>query len=341
MRTVQLKARGSLDHLEIVERSVPIPGDQEVIIKMQAASLNWKDILMIIGGFGVGDDIKLPFVPLSDGAGEVMQIGKNVSRVQLGDNVNPLFFQEWLAGQFTADAANSSLAGGRYEGILSEYVCLNENGVAKYPQHLTAIQAATLPCAGVTAWSALSQAGVKAGDVVVLQGTGGVSTQALKFAKAFGAEVIMTSSSNAKLERVKTMGADHLINYRDKPDWASEVTELTGGRGADIVLDVGGAETLQQSIHAVKVGGIIAVVGVLSGTVKDLVIPELMFKAIRLQGISVGSRKHYQDMVRAMELHDILPEVDKVFPMEQTSTALTYLQLANHVGKVVIDIEQR
>ncbi|NER82267.1 MAG: NAD(P)-dependent alcohol dehydrogenase, partial [Leptolyngbya sp. SIO1D8] len=292
-------------------------------------------------GFGIGDDIELPFVPLSDGAGEVVEVGKNVSRVQPGDKVNPLFFQEWLAGQFTAEVADSSLAGGRYEGILSEYVCLNENGVSKYPQHLTAKQAATLPCTGVTAWSALSQAGVKAGDIVLLQGTGGVSTQALKFAKAFGAEVIITSSSHAKLERVKTMGVDHLINYRDRPDWASEVAELTGGRGVDIVLDVGGAETLQQSIRAVKVGGVIAVVGVLSGAIKDLVIPELMFKAIRLQGISIGSREHYQDMVRAIELHGILPEVDKVFPMEQTSTALTYLQLANHVGKVVIDIEQR
>ncbi|MEM9904612.1 MAG: NAD(P)-dependent alcohol dehydrogenase [Cyanobacteria bacterium P01_D01_bin.44] len=339
MRTVQVEMRGAFDNLKIVDQPIPIPNDYEVLIKLQAASLNWKDMLMIMGGFGVGDDLELPFIPLSDGAGEVVSVGKQVTCVQPGDKVNPLFYQEWFSGQFTAEVAKSSLAGERYGGILSEYVCLNENGVTKYPKHLTAVQAATLPCTGVTAWSALSQTGVKSGDVVLLQGTGGISTQALKFAKAAGAKVIITSSSHTKLERIKAMGADHLINYRDTPDWASEAVKLTGGRGVDIVLDVGGAATLQQSINSVKVGGVIAIVGVLSGVMKDLVISELMFKSIRLQGISIGSREHYQDMVRAMELHSILPEVDKVFPMEQTSAALAYLQSASHVGKIVIDIK--
>lgn len=340
MRTVQVKARGSFDNLEIVEQPIPTPGDYEVSIKMHAASLNWKDMLMIIGGFGIGDDLELPFVPLSDGAGEVVSVGKQVTRVKPGDKVNPLFYQEWFSGPLTAEGASSSLAGGRYNGILSEYVCLNENGIEKYPKHLTPAQAATLPCTGVTAWSALSQAGAKAGDVILLQGTGGIATQALKLAKAADAEVIMTSSSHEKLERAKAMGADHLINYRDTPDWASEAIKITQGRGVDIVVDVGGAETLQQSINSVKIGGVIAIVGVLSGVMKDLVISDLMFKAIRLQGISIGSREHYQEMVSFMKRYGIVPEVDTIFPMEETSAALAYLQSAKHIGKVVIDITQ-
>jgi NADPH:quinone reductase-like Zn-dependent oxidoreductase len=338
MRTVQVTERGSLDNLVVVEQEKPTPGDNDVLVKLEAASLNWKDTLMVIGGFGVGDDLELPFVPVSDAAGEVVAVGNNVSQVQVGDKVNPLFYQEWQSGPFNADVAGSALGGGKYPGVLTEYVCLNEKGVAKYPRHLSAIQASTLPCAGVTAWSALSQAQVSAGDVVLLQGTGGVSTHALNFAKALGAEVIITSSSDKKLEKAKAMGADHVINYQTHPEWAAQALELTAGRGVDVVLDVGGAATLQQSIQAVKVGGTIAVVGVLSGIMKDLVIPELMFKAIRLQGISIGSRDHYQDMVRAMELHKIVPEVDKVFPLEQSAEALKYLQSASHLGKVVINI---
>ncbi len=339
MQAIQLQQRGSAEYLRLADVFKPQPGPREVLVEMQAVSLNWKDILMVKGGFGIGDALSLPLVPFSDGAGVVVEVGADVDGSRVGDRVCPLFFQEWSAGPVNAGALASGLAAERYPGVASQYVRLPADGVAPYPAHLSPAEASTLPCAGVTAWNALvAQGNVKAGDVVVLQGTGGVASHALAFAKALGARTIVLSSSDDKLARARESGADEAINYRTTPQWASSVLELTQGRGADIIVDVGGAATLPQSIEAVRVGGFIAVVGVVGGLSMELQVPALMFKAIRLQGVAVGSREHFTAMCRAMEANRIRPAVDRIFAMSEASEAVAYLESAQHVGKVVLEI---
>ncbi len=339
MKTIKLIERGSFENLAILEEQPPVPGYKQVLVRMDAFSLNWKDILTIQGGAGVGDDLALPFVPLSDGAGEIIAIGDGVESLAPGDRVSPLFFQEWMSGPITAGVTESALGGARYGGVLSEYRTFHECGVTLYPAHLDAVQAATLPCAGVTAWSALNLQPMRPGDVVLIQGTGGVSSHALQFAVAMGATTILLSSSDSKLARAKELGATHTINYRTNSEWSDRVLKITDGIGADLVLDVGGAATLQHSIRAVKVGGTIAVIGVLTGVTKDLMVPDLMFKAIRLQGISIGNRDDYANMRDFMEIHNIQPVVDREFAWQDTGDALRYLQSGQHFGKVVIKRE--
>jgi NADPH:quinone reductase-like Zn-dependent oxidoreductase len=277
-------------------------------------------------------------VPLSDGAGEVVAVGDGVTRVQAGDRVAGIFMQKFLSGELTPEKANSAL-GGAIDGVLAEYVLLDEQGVVQIPAHLSYEEAATLPCAAVTAWNALIVEGqLKAGETVLLLGTGGVSLFALQFAKTMGARVIITSSSDEKLERAQSLGVDAGINYKTTPNWEEKVWQLTDGRGVDHVVEVGGSATLSQSLRAVRYGGKVELIGVLTGMAGDVSTVSILHKHVRVQGIYVGSRDMFEDMNRAIALQKIHPVVDRVFPFYQAKEALAYLESGNHFGKIVITV---
>ena len=335
MRAMEVQGSYGLENLKAAEREVPKPGPGQVLIKMKAASLNYRD-LAIVSGFGGG--YNLPLVPLSDGAGEVAEVGDGVAHIKAGDRVCTSFFQAWQAGEPAPLALGTSL-GGPIDGCAQDYMCLSADGVAKVPETISDAEAACLPCAALTAWRALVvEGGIKPGDTVLLQGTGGVSIFALQFAKSAGAEVIITSSSDEKLERAKALGADHLINYKATPDWAAEARKLTGGRGVDHVVEVGGAETFPQSIMAARLGGHIAVIGILSGLVKDLNVAAIFSSNLHINGITVGSRTQLEEMIRAMALNGIHPVIDQHFGLDEIRGALETMQGASHFGKIVLDI---
>jgi len=334
MKVMQIQDEWSADHIEPAERPEPEPGPGEVKLAMKAASLNYRDFVMTQRGYGRRSG-ELPLVPVSDGAGEVVAVGDGVTRVKEGDLVMPIFSQGWVAGTFNEDVWSGTLGGPR-DGVMQEYMVLSQEGVVKAPRHFDAVAAATLPCAAVTAWNAVvAQGGVKAGDRVLVQGTGGVSLYALLFAKMQGAEVFATSSSAEKLERVKAMGADHLINYKDTPEWAKAAREIAGGRGLDHVVEVGGAGTLEQSIRAIRPSGTISLIGVLSGGKGELNLGPVVTQNVRLQGITVGSRAIFEDMVRAIELHRIeAPLGDTTFEFEEVGQALKAMPEGRHFGKI-------
>ncbi len=335
MRAMRLEGAFGLENLKPVTLDKPEPGPGQVLVKLKSACINYRD-LAIVSGYG--GNYPLPFVPLSDGAGEIEAVGAGVTRVSKGDRVAPLFFQGWQAGEPTPYSLATSL-GGPLDGCAEEYLCLSAEGVSKIPARLSYEEAACLPCAGLTAWRALvSEGQIKAGDTVLVQGTGGVSIFALQFAKAAGAEVIVTSSSDAKLERAKALGADHLVNYKATPDWASEARRLTGGRGVDHIVEVGGAETLQQSIMAARLGGRIAVIGLLSGLMKDVNVAAIFSQNLTIKGITVGNREQFDAMVRAIDRNAIKPMIDAHYGLEDLPDALTHMQGASHFGKIVIDI---
>jgi NADPH:quinone reductase-like Zn-dependent oxidoreductase len=281
--------------------------------------------------------LPLPLVPFSDGAGDVVAVGNGVSRVKVGDRVAGIFMQTWLAGELTDAKARSALGGGA-EGMLAEYVVLHEDGVVNVPEHLSYEEAATLPCAAVTAWHAVIESGVKPGEHVLVLGTGGVSLFALQFARLAGARVMITSSSDEKLSKAKQVGAKHGINYRTVPDWDKRVRELSGGTGVDLIVEVGGAGTLPQSLRAVRTGGRISLIGVLTGTMREINLLPIIMKKIRVQGIFVGSREMFEDMNRAISLHHLRPVVDRIFPFEEAAQALRYIESGTHFGKVCITI---
>jgi NADPH:quinone reductase-like Zn-dependent oxidoreductase len=300
---------------------------------MKAWSLNYRDLLVVKGLYN--PKLKLPFTPLSDGVGEVVSVGDGVTRVKVGDRVAGCFMQRWLAGEIT-DAGAKSALGGTIEGIAAEQVALHEDGVVRIPVHLSDEEAATLPCAALTAWNALvTQGQVKPGDSVLIQGTGGVSIFALQFARLLGARVIATSSSNAKLDRVKKLGASDGINYKERPHWEERVRELTSGVGVDHVVEVGGPGTFNQSLKAVRLGGRISLIGVLAAK-GDVNLMPILMKSIRVQGIFVGSREMFETMNRAIELHQLRPVVDRVIPFDEIKAALLYLESGAHFGKVAV-----
>jgi NADPH:quinone reductase-like Zn-dependent oxidoreductase len=267
----------------------------------------------------------------------VTAVGPGVTRVAVGDRVATLFFQGWLGGEPTGAALATALAGA-IDGIAQDQVVLSQDGVSKVPASLSDEEVACLPCAGLTAWRALVVEGaIKAGDVVLAQGTGGVSIFALQFAKAAGATVIITSSSDEKLERAKAMGADHTINYRTEPDWARAARRLTAGRGVDHVVEVGGAGTFQQSIQAIRIGGRIAVVGVLAGAVKDVNVAAIFGANARIHGVTVGSREHFEDMCRAIEAQGIRPVVDRRYALDDAPAAFRAMRAGEHFGKIVLN----
>jgi NADPH:quinone reductase-like Zn-dependent oxidoreductase len=312
----------------------PKPGPGQVLVRIRATSLNYRDLLIVKGLYS--RHLPLPLIPLSDGAGEVAENGPGVTRFKPGDRVAGIFMQKWIEGGPTEAKAKSAL-GGAIDGVLAERVVLDQEGLVRIPDHLSYEEAATLPCAAVTAWHGLVVSGmVRAGETVLVQGTGGVSIFALQFARVSGARVIATSSQDEKLERARQLGASDGINYKKTPDWDAEVRARTGGEGVDHVIEVGGAGTLGKSLKAVRVGGHIALIGVLSG---GEVNPSLMLmKTVRTQGIFVGSRAMFEAMNRAIALHQLHPVVDRVFPFDEAVEALRYLESGAHFGKIVIRV---
>jgi NADPH:quinone reductase-like Zn-dependent oxidoreductase len=334
MRAMVLEG-GGLDHLRPVDRPPPAPGPGEVVVRLAAASINFRDLATARAAALP----RSPMIPLSDGAGVVEAVGDGVTRVAVGDLVSPCFFPKWIAGPPTP-AALAAL-GGVLDGCACEAIAVPAEGVFRAPKHLDAAEAATLPCAGVTAWRALMVEGrLMAGQTVLVQGTGGVSIFALQFAKLAGARVIVTSSSDEKLERARALGADETINYRREPEWAKAARDLTGGRGVDQVVEVGGADTFRQSISATTYGGHIAVIGVLTGAVKDFSVAEIFARNLKISGITVGSRLHAEEMVRAIEVGSLQPVIDRRFPLAGLADALRLMGEGGHFGKIVIDIDR-
>ena len=334
MRAYEITSAEGIDALSLGERSQPEPGPGQVLLRLRASSINYRDLLNILDPPARG--IAYPRVPNSDGAGEVVEIGPGVTRFAAGDRVAGCFFQRWPAGGITAEAMASAL-GGALDGLLTEYAVLEEDGLVAIPEHLSFEEAATLPCAALTAWHILVEmGGLKAGDTVLTLGTGGVSIFALQFAAQQGARVIVTSSSDDKLARARELGAWQTVNYRSTPDWEQAVLELTGGRGADLVVEVGGAGTLEKSIQAVRVGGRIGLVGVLTGGRIDPT--SVMRKSIRLQGIYVGSREMFEAMNRAIAAGGLKPVLDRTFTFEDARAAYHRMQSGSHFGKIVITI---
>jgi NADPH:quinone reductase-like Zn-dependent oxidoreductase len=337
MRALQLVDAVGLEHLQVVEIAEPKPGPREVLMRMRAVSLNFRDLLMVSGIYR--QQTPLPLTPFSDGCGIVEAVGAEVTRFKVGERVATLFFQKWLAGKPTIEGLASSL-GAPIPGAGRELAAFHEDGLSKVPAFLTDHQVATLPCAALTAWRALFEdARLQPGDTVVLQGTGGVSIFGLQFAKAAGYRAIITSSSDEKLVRAKTLGADHGINYKRAPEWGRAVRELTGGGGADFVMEVGGAGTLTQSLHAITLGGHIAIIGVLGGAAEPLQIGTMIGTGARLQGVMVGSRTMFEAMCRAIETHHIEPVVDRVFPFTQAVAAFEAMRERQHFGKIVLTFD--
>lgn len=337
MRAMEIQGAFGIDNVKLAERPVPKAGPGEVVVRIKAASLNYRDLITVSGMYGPGQ--KLPLVPLSDGSGDVVEVGAGVTRVKVGDRVAPSFFQGWISGGPVAESLGRTALGGAIDGCAQEYMCLSAEGVSIAPKNLSHEEIATLPCAALTAWRALVVEGnLKAGDTVLVQGTGGVSIFALQFAKAAGARVIVTSSSDEKLERARALGADEFINYKTTPDWSKEARKLTGGRGVDHVVEVGGADTFPQSIAAARVGGHVAVIGLLSGIMKDISVTAIMGQNLKISGITVGSRAHFEDMVRAIETNDIHPVIDKRYALDELPAALKTMQGASHFGKIVLSI---
>ncbi len=334
MKAYEIQEFG-IDNLESAEREKPAPSANEVLVKFHAASLNFRDLMMIKGSYN--PKLKLPLVPFSDGAGEIVEVGNDVSRWKVGDRVMPIFMQGWINGEVDSKKARTAL-GGDLDGCLREFGAYNEEGVVRIPRHLSYEEAATLPCAAVTAWNALVVSGkLTKRETVLLLGTGGVSIFGLQFAKHIGAETIITSSSDEKLGQADILGADHLINYKATPEWDEAVSVFTAKRGVDHVVEVGGAGTLQKSLSAVRMGGHIAVIGVLSGKGDFNPVPILM-KAAKLQGIFVGSREMFEEMNTFISENLIKPVVDKVFEFSEVQQALKYMESGSHFGKIVVKI---
>ncbi|MBI2810868.1 MAG: NAD(P)-dependent alcohol dehydrogenase [Candidatus Melainabacteria bacterium] len=335
VKSYEINGDFGIDALKVSERPSTALGPNQVRLKMHAASLNYRDLMVIKGDY----TRKLPFplIPLSDGAGEVIETGSEVTRVKVGDRVAGTFFQKWLSGPNGPEYGKSAL-GGAINGMLADQVVLHEDGMVHIPEYMTYEDASTLPCAAVTAWNALiASGGIKPGDTVLTMGTGGVSLFALEFARMNGARTIITSSSDEKLERAKALGAHEVINYKTNPEWEKKVLELTNKAGVDHVVELGGAGTLERSMKSVIVGGQISLIGVLSGGGEINPMPILM-KNIRLQGIYVGSREMFEHMLKAMTLHKSKPIIDRVFNFDQVKDALKHMESGAHFGKIVIKI---
>lgn len=336
MKAMRIHQLGGVDGLRVDEESTPTPGPGQVLVRIRAASLNYRDLLVLKGLYS--KNLPLPMVPLSDGAGEVASVGAGVTRFKVGDRVAAAFMQTWVAGKPTELAAKSAL-GGAIDGVLAEYVLFHEEGLVHIPNHLTFEEAATLPCAGVTAWHALfGESPLNAGESVLVLGTGGVSLFALQFARLAGARVIATSSSDEKLQRALALGASDGINYKTTPDWDKRVRELTGGEGVDCVVEVGGAGTLGKSLRSVRMGGQVSVIGVLSGGSGEVALFPILMKNIRVQGIYVGSRAMFEAMNRAVTLHQLRPVLDRVFSFDETADAFRHMESGAHFGKIVIRV---
>jgi len=335
MKVFQIQDNWSMDNLTLTQRPKPEPGSGQVLLQMKAASLNFRDLLVPKRGYGALTGT-LPLIPISDGVGEVIATGEGVRRVVVGDRVCPIMIQSWISGPPTMKRVSSTL-GGPLDGVMAEYMVLNVDCVVQAPEHLSNEEAATLPCAALTAWSAVVTDGqIKAGDRVLVQGTGGVSLFALQFAKLHGAHVIVTSSSDEKLQRAINLGADEGINYLSTPEWGKEAKRIADPDGVDLIIEVGGQKTLQQSLRAIRTGGTISLIGVLSGLNMDVSLGPIVTRKVRLQGITVGSRDGMEAMIRAISQHAIKPVIDRIFAFEELREALDYLERSGHFGKICI-----
>ncbi|MBW4432844.1 MAG: NAD(P)-dependent alcohol dehydrogenase [Pelatocladus maniniholoensis HA4357-MV3] len=338
MKVYELQSNAGIDALKLVERPEPKPQADQVLIRVYATSLNYRDLIVAAGNYNPTQ--KYPLIPMSDGAGEVVGVGEGVTRVKAGDRVAGIFFQDWIYGQLTRQKMKSDLGSG-IDGMLAEYVVLHQDGVVILPDYLSYEEGATLPCAAVTAWHALVTKGnISASDTILLLGTGGVSIFALQFAKIYGARVIITSSSEEKLARARELGADETVNYKIIPDWEKQVYELSDRTGVDHVIEVGGTGTLPKSLQAVRIGGRVSSIGVLSGRGEEVDPLPILFKSLTVQGIYVGSREMFESMNQTIAQHQVKPIIDKVFPFNQAQEAYRYLQSAAHFGKVVIKLTQ-
>jgi NADPH:quinone reductase-like Zn-dependent oxidoreductase len=333
MKSFEIQEFG-IEKLALVERGTPRPGPGEVLVRMTAASLNYRDYMVVKGVYN--PRMRRPMVPLSDGAGVVEQTGEAVTRFKAGDRVAACFMQKWIEGPPTREKGASAL-GGAIDGVLREYAVFSEEGLVGVPGSLSDEEAAALPCAAVTAWHALFEHTATApGETVVIQGTGGVSVFALQFAHAAGLRTMVTSSSDEKLERARQLGANETINYKRTPNWEQEARKLTGGQGVDHIIEVGGSDTMPRSLRAVRMQGAISVIGVLSGAEPAVSPREILMNSVRVQGIYVGSRAMFERMNRAIEFHKIKPVVDRVFPWTEFPEALRYMESQRHFGKICL-----
>ena len=333
MKSFEVQEFG-IDQLALVERDTPRPGLGQVLVRMQAASLNYRDYMLVKGVYN--PKLKRPMVPLSDGSGVVEEIGPGVTRFKKGDRVAACFFQKWIEGPISKEKTGSAL-GGAIDGVLREYAVFSEDGLVHLPESLTDEEAATLPCAAVTAWHALFEHTPGApGDTVLLQGTGGVSIFALQFAKAAGLRTLVTSSSGQKLERAASLGASEGINYETDPKWEETARKLTNGEGVDHVIEVGGSDTMPRSLLAVRMHGAVSVIGVLSGAEPAVSPTSILMNSVRVQGIYVGSRTMFERMNRAIQFHRIKPMIDKTFAWTDVKQALRYMESRQHFGKICL-----
>lgn len=333
MRVFQVQDDWSMAHLQLAERPEPAAGPGQVLLQMKAASLNYRDLLVPKRGYGALTGT-LPLIPVSDGVGVVVAVGDGVTRLRVGDRVCPTMIQGWIAGEATAERLRRTL-GGPLDGVMAEFMAVDAEGVVKVPPHLSDEEAATLPCAALTAWSAIVTEGrVRAGDTVLVQGCGGVSLFALQFAKLQGARVVVISSRDERLDRARALGADIAINYTATPAWGRAAREQAGGDGVDHVVEVGGAATLPQTLRAVRTGAI-SLIGVVAGG-GEVNMGPIVTRQIRLQGITVGSRDGFEAMLRAVEQHRLRPVVDRVYGFDELHPALDYLASGAQFGKICI-----
>jgi|SRR5882672_3850738 len=335
MRAWAIEDEWNIDHLRLTTRKEPRPGPGQVLVRMKAASLNYRDTYVIVRGYGSFTG-NLPLVPISDGVGEVVEIGAGVTRAKVGNRVCPNFCQAWIAGDPTLERLSQSL-GGPIDGTMVDFMCLPEAGVCTIPEHLSDAQAAGLPCAALTAWSAvITHDTLGPGSRVLVQGTGGVALFALQFAKMLGAHVTVISSSDAKLARAQQLGADAGINYVSTPEWYKPAREISGGRGFDHIVELGGEKTLPQSLRCIRPGGTLSMIGVLSGGALAAPLGLVVTRQVRLQGITVGSRDGFEAMLSAIDQHKLQPVVDRVFAFEHLKEGLAYMKTGAQFGKICI-----
>ncbi len=334
MKQIQLSKPGGLENLKITEAENPKPGSKDVLLKVNASSLNYHDLMVALGLIPTEDKR----VPLSDSAGEIVEIGEEVTKWKSGDKVMSMCFPNWVNGPPKYELL--SFIGDNQDGYATEYISIPETAITKIPNNLTLKEAATLPCAGLTAWRALVDEGnLRSGETVLVQGTGGVSVFALQLAKSFGATVIATSSSDDKLEKLKQLGADHLINYKTHPEWGKEVLKLTDNVGVDHVVEVGGAGTFSESVRCTKLAGHIALIGVLSGpSVSEIILPRIFLKQIRLSGIAMANQDSQIAMIEYLEENEIKPVISDSFDLENLAAAFQHQIDNKHFGKISIDI---
>ncbi len=326
-----------IDKLAQVEVPIPEPGPGQVVMEVHACSLNYRDLMTVQGKYN--PNLKLPRVPLSDGAGLIHSTGEGVTEFKVGDRVAAIFMQNWLDGAPSAKKYRGAL-GGDIDGMAGQYVLLDARGVIQVPSYLSFAQAATLPCAAVTAWAALHKTGpLPSGSTVLIQGTGGVSIFALQLAKVMGMRVLGTSGSDEKLERARALGLDAGVNYKSTPNWSKWVLDQTDGEGVDLVIEVGGAGTFNESLGAAKIGGSVAQIGILAQGDQAAEVTVILRKQLRVQGIYVGSRTDFEALNRSLEVSRLQPVIDREFAPEQVPAAMQMMESASHFGKLVVRMQ--